>query len=78
MITPLLADHSRQARAAEGFDRAAFRVDRNTRQVTCPEGRTGTGWYPVTQHGHDAIVIALAGTDCRPCRPHPGMCRRCR
>ncbi|WP_079197731.1 transposase [Streptomyces sp. CB03911] len=47
--------------------RAAFRVDWNTRQVTCPEGRTSTGWYPVTQHGHDAIVIAFAGTDCRPC-----------
>ncbi|MFC9331566.1 transposase [Kitasatospora sp. NPDC057015] len=47
--------------------RAASRVDWNTRQVTCPEGRTSTGWYPVTQHGHDAIVIAFAGTDCRPC-----------
>ncbi|MBP5942406.1 transposase [Streptomyces acidiscabies] len=64
MVTPLLADHSRQARAAEGFDKAAFTVDWNTRRVTCPESRTSTGWYPVKQHGHDAIVIA--GSDCRP------------
>ncbi len=67
MITPLLGDHSRQAREAEGFDKAAFRIDWNTRQVTCPEGSTSTGWYPVQQHGRDAIVIAFAGGDCRPC-----------
>ncbi|MFE2729469.1 hypothetical protein ACFXHB_44800, partial [Kitasatospora sp. NPDC059327] len=33
LITPRLVDHSHQARAAEGFDKAAFRVDWNTRQV---------------------------------------------
>lgn len=67
MVTPLLADHSRQARAAEGFDKAAFRIDWTTRQVTCPEDHTSSGWYPVTQHGRDAIVIAFARSDCRPC-----------
>ncbi|WP_224283940.1 IS1182 family transposase [Streptomyces sp. LS1784] len=67
MITPLLADHSRQARAAEGFDKSAFRVDWTARQVRCPEGRTSAGWYPVRQHGHDAIVIEFARADCGPC-----------
>jgi len=70
MVTPLLADHSPQARAAEGFDKAAFRIDWNTRQVHCPQGRTSTGWYPVQQHGHDAIVIEFARSDCRPCPSH--------
>ena len=67
MITPLLADHSRQARAAEGFDKSAFRIDWTARQVRCPEGRTSTGWYPVQQHGHDAIVIEFARSDCGTC-----------
>ncbi|MFI6449690.1 IS1182 family transposase [Kitasatospora sp. NPDC050543] len=67
MITPLLADHSRQARAAEGFDKSAFRIDWTTRQVRCPEGRTSTGWYPVQQHGHDAIVVEFARSHCGTC-----------
>ncbi|MFH9355344.1 transposase [Kitasatospora sp. NPDC017646] len=67
MITPLLADHSAQARAAEGFDKSAFRIDWTARQVRCPESRTSTGWYPVQQHGHDAIVIEFARADCSPC-----------
>jgi len=73
MVTPLLADHSPQARAAQGFDKAAFRVDWNTRQVRCPEGRTSTGWFPVQQHGHDAIVVQFARTDCRAC-PSQAKC----
>lgn len=67
MVTPLLADHSPQARAGQGFDKTAFTIDWNTRQVHCPEGRTSTGWYPVTQHGRKAIVIEFARSDCRPC-----------
>ncbi|MFE9934302.1 IS1182 family transposase [Streptomyces sp. NPDC005533] len=67
MVTPLLADHSPQARAAEGFDKSAFRIDWAARQVRCPEGATSRGWYPVTQHGRDAIVIDFARADCRPC-----------
>ncbi|MEU3277285.1 transposase [Streptomyces antibioticus] len=67
MVTPLLADHSPQARAAEGFDKSAFTIDWNARQVRCPEGRTSAGWYPVQQHGRDAIVIAFARSDCLSC-----------
>lgn len=71
MVTPMLADHSAQARAAEGFDKAAFRVDWNTRQVICPEGRTSAGWYPVQQHGRDAIVVAFTARTCRACPSQP-------
>ncbi|GHI10252.1 transposase [Streptomyces cellostaticus] len=67
MVTPLPADRSRQARTAEGFDKAAFRIDGNTRQVHCPEDRTSTGWYPVQQHGRDAIAIEFARSDCGSC-----------
>lgn len=73
MVTPMLADHSAQARAAEGFDKAAFHVDWTTRQVTCPEGRTSAGWYPVQQHGRDAIVVAFTARTCRAC-PSQSRC----
>ncbi len=67
MVTPLLVDHSPQAKAAEGFDKSAFRIDWKARQVRCPQGATSAGWYPVTRHGRDAIVIDFARADCRPC-----------
>ncbi|MEU6709134.1 IS1182 family transposase [Streptomyces wuyuanensis] len=67
MVTPLLADHSPQAKAAQGFDKSAFRIDWKTRQVRCPQGATSAGWYPVTQHGRDAIVIDFARADCHSC-----------
>ena len=67
MVTPLLADHSPQAKAAQGFDKACFRVAWNTRQARCPEGRTSTGWFPVQQHGNDAIVVQFSLSDCRAC-----------
>ncbi|MEN3584060.1 transposase [Streptomyces sp. ZYX-F-203] len=67
MVTPLLADHSPRARAAEGFAKSAFRIDWTTRTVLCPEGHASTGWHPVTQHGRDAIVIEFAKSDCGSC-----------
>ncbi len=71
MVTPMLADHSHQARAAGGFAKAAFRIDWNTRQVRCPQGRTSAGWYPVQQHGRDAIVVAFTAHTCRACPSQP-------
>jgi transposase len=67
MVTPLLADHSPQAKAAEGFAKNAFRIDWKARQARCPQGRTSTGWFPVTQHGHSAIVVEFDRWDCRAC-----------
>lgn len=73
MVTPAPLDHSAEAKAASGFDKAAFTVDWKTRQARCPEGRTSSGWYPVTQHGRDAIVVEFAKADCRTC-PSRGKC----
>jgi hypothetical protein len=55
------------AGGALGHTKDAFRIDWKARQVRCPEGRTSSGWYPVRRHGHDAIVIDFARSDCRPC-----------
>lgn len=39
LVTPLLADSSPQARAGAGYDRAAFAIDFDAKQATCPQGR---------------------------------------
>ena len=67
LVTPLLADTSRQARAGAGYDRASFTIDFDTEQATCPQGQTSTWWNPVTQRGTDAIVIKFAAATCRGC-----------
>jgi Transposase DDE domain len=67
LVTPLLADTSRQAKAGAGYDRASFTIDFDTRQATCPQGQKSTWWNPVTQRGTDAIVIKFAAATCRDC-----------
>ncbi|MEJ8632094.1 transposase [Streptomyces sp. MS2.AVA.5] len=67
MVTPVLLDHSAQARAAEGFEKNAFTIDWTTRQVRCPAGRTSSHWNPVKQHGKDAIVVTFSVLTCRAC-----------
>ncbi len=60
LVTPLLADQSRQARAGAGYDRASFTIDFDSQQARCPQGQTSTWWNPVTQRGTDAIAIKFA------------------
>ncbi|WP_285530532.1 transposase, partial [Streptomyces lavendulae] len=67
MVTPVLLDHSAQARAGEGFEKNAFTINWKTRQVRCPAGRTSSHWNPVKQHGKDAIVITFSVLTCRDC-----------
>ena len=68
---PLLADTSAQARAGNGYARADFAVDYDTRTVTCPQGRTSVSWTPCAQHGKDAIVATFSASDCGPCPARP-------
>jgi hypothetical protein len=67
LITPVLADHSPQARAGTGFDRTAFTIDFDREQATCPQGQTSSSWSPTTQRGSDTIVITFATVTCGPC-----------
>lgn len=67
LITPVRADQSPQGRARAGFDRAAFTLDFQRRQATCPQGQTSSAWSPATQRGVDTIVISFAATTCGPC-----------
>jgi len=67
LITPLLSDHSPQARAGAGYDRASFTIDFDRQQATCPQGHTSSSWNPVRQRGTDTIVISFPKTTCGPC-----------
>jgi hypothetical protein len=67
LVTPMMADVSAQARAGAGFDVAAFGVDFDAQQVTCPRGRTSASWSPARQRGTDTIVVKFDTDTCRPC-----------
>ena len=67
LITPMLADTSPQARAADGFDRTAFTVDWDAQTVTCPQDNTNAWWTPASQRGTDVIVVKYAAEVCQPC-----------
>ncbi|MEU9015819.1 transposase [Streptomyces sp. NPDC048479] len=67
MVTPVLLDHSAQAKAATGFDKSDFTINWKTRQVRCPAGQSSAHWNPVKQHGMDAIVVTFSVRTCRPC-----------
>jgi len=67
LVTPALLDQSAQARAGTGFDKTAFTIDFDTRQVTCPQGNTSANWSPTNQRGTDVIVVKFATDTCRAC-----------
>jgi hypothetical protein len=75
LVTPLLADQSRQAKQAAGYDRAGFTIDFDTLKATCPQGQSSICWNEVTQRGTHAIVIKFAAATCRPC-PVRDQCTR--
>ena len=77
LIGPLLADTSAQARAGQGYARADFTVDYDSKTVTCPQGKTARSWSPCTQHGKHAIVAIFSTTDCGPC-PARSLCTAAR
>jgi len=76
VVGPVPADHSWQARAAEGFAVASFVLDWAARQATCPAGHTSVTWQPThDQRGHGIINIAFAQATCAAGSVRPS-CRR--
>jgi hypothetical protein len=67
LVTPALLGSSPQAKAAAGFDKSAFVIDRATRQATCPAGQTSTCWSPARQRGTEVIVVKFGAGTCGPC-----------
>jgi transposase len=76
LIGPTYADRTWQAKQADGFDLAHFRVDWDTRTVTCPRGRQSLRWSETqTARGRRMIHIDFAPDDCTPC-PSRSSCTR--
>ncbi len=71
LIGPLLADTSAQARAGNGYARADFTIDYDSKTVTCPQGKTSASWTPCTQKGQAAAVATFSVSDCGPCPARP-------
>lgn len=67
LVTPLLADRSRQARAGEGYAREDFAFDYDTRTATCPNGRVSSTWTDCVQKGTPKIVATFSASVCGPC-----------
>jgi transposase len=67
LLTPMLADVSPQARAGVGFDAAAFDIDFDAGQATCPQGQVSASWSPARQRGTETIVVKFDTDTCRPC-----------
>ncbi|MEV0615136.1 IS1182 family transposase [Nonomuraea sp. NPDC050404] len=67
LITPVLLDTSRQAKAKQGFAAHDFAIDWNAEQATCPAGKTSVTWNPVAQEGVPKTVVSFAAADCIPC-----------
>jgi hypothetical protein len=67
LISPMLLDVSRQARAGEGFHAGAFSVDWDHEQVACPQGQRSTSWIPARQRGHEATLVRFDTATCKAC-----------
>jgi transposase len=67
LITPVLLDTSRQARAQQGFAAHDFTIDWQAQQATCPAGKTSATWNPVVQEDVPKTVVTFAALDCIPC-----------
>jgi transposase len=74
LLGPLTAGPSPQARGG-GYTAEAFTIDWETRQVTCPQGATSTGWSPARQRGTPVIVVRFARATCQAC-PARDLCTR--
>jgi hypothetical protein len=49
LISPVLLDTSRQAKAKEGFTAHDFALDWDNQRAICPAGKTSVTWNPVAR-----------------------------
>jgi hypothetical protein len=75
LVSPMLLDHSTQARAGAGYDQAWFTIDFDAQQATCPQRATSSSWSPARQRDTDAIVVSWPATTCKPC-PAKALCTK--
>jgi hypothetical protein len=67
LVSPMLLNHSAQARAGAEYDKAAFAFDFDTQQATCPQGATSSSWTTCRQQDTEAIVVSWPVSTCQHC-----------
>ncbi|RSM34517.1 hypothetical protein DMB66_61090 [Actinoplanes sp. ATCC 53533] len=67
LIAPMRGDSCHPARTHNGFTQAAFTIDFDHQQATCPQGHHSGSWHPTRQNGHDAIVVRFPTSTCSIC-----------
>jgi transposase len=66
LLGPLLAAATPQSRTG-GYPAAAFTIDWDHQQVTCPRGQLSASWTRCDDHGRDSILVKFPPAACRPC-----------
>jgi transposase len=62
LLGPTRLDDPWQARAGGGFDAQHFLIDREQEWITCPAGKTSTGWTPAVDNRGNAIIKVKLST----------------
>lgn len=76
LIGPTRPNSSWQAKTPEAYDLDQFKINWNTRRVTCPQGKKSRTWKGAKDAwGNRVIVVKFSRTDCRLCQ-HRGLCTR--
>lgn len=75
LLGPMPPDTSWQARAGQGYDTAAFAVDWDAKQVTCPQGKQSGSWSEAIERGTAVIRVHFRESDCLSC-PAREACTR--
>lgn len=69
LFGPGAKDRSWQAKAAQGYDIAAFAIDWEAQQATCPQGKVSKDWHTIQhKNGNSSILVEFAREDCHNCR----------
>lgn len=76
LIGPTYEDRSWQAKRGEGYEVTNFRVDWESKTVTCPRGRQSIRWSETrTARGRSMIHIDFSAAECAAC-PSRSLCTR--
>jgi Transposase DDE domain len=67
LLGPVVPDHSHQAQAGAGFDKAAFTVDWEAGQVRCPQGSLSRRQDPLRIKGCAYIQFTFDTATCLAC-----------
>ncbi|WP_327425546.1 transposase (plasmid) [Streptomyces sp. NBC_01527] len=71
LLGPAVPDHSHQAKRGAGFDKAAFAIDWDRCQETCPQGTVSREWRPLHINAHNYIQVKFDKATCLACPGRP-------